>query len=97
MKGFQKLKPVCYVAGLGLSLCLVSACTSSVTQDESSVAEERQEPLGGAGSTGSCKVRDSADTTCDGCTEPAVHAEPLEAQMPSRSRPASSAMLTANR
>ena len=31
----------------------------------------------------------SATMTCDGSSDPAEHAEPLEAQMPSKSRPAS--------
>lgn len=32
--------------------------------------------------------------TCDGSSEPAEQAEPLDAQMPSISRPASNAMLS---
>src|SRR5581483_2458749 len=32
--------------------------------------------------------------TCDGSMDPAEHAEPLEAQMPSKSSPASSAILS---
>jgi hypothetical protein len=66
MKGLQQLTQARWVVGLGLSISLISACTSSVTQDESGVTQERQESLGGAGSSsGSCTKRDSADTTCD--------------------------------
>ena len=36
----------------------------------------------------------SASTTCEGSNDPAEQAEPLEAQMPSKSRPASRGMLS---
>ena len=35
-----------------------------------------------------------ASRTCEGSSEPVVQAEPLEAQIPSRSRPAKSEMLS---
>src|SRR5208282_1484761 len=38
-----------------------------------------------------------ARMTCDGSIEPAEQAEPLDAQMPSTSKPANSAMLSAPR
>src|SRR5438105_8049834 len=42
-------------------------------------------------------LRPIAAMTCDGSNEPAEHAEPLEAQIPSTSIPANKAMLSAPR
>ena len=66
----------------------MAATISTSARVEFRPSEKRTSELASAG------FKPSAETTCEGVSEPAEHAEPLDAQMPSRSKPASNVMLS---